>query len=358
MRILFLAAILIVWDIGSAKAETLVDCHKGVAAEEAGDLELAIASFTRCIDEGNLTMANMASAYYNRANAYEQRGRYDQAIRDYNEVIYLDPGYGPAYVNRANAYQGNGDYDQAIQAYDEIIRRSPNFVPAYYNRGNAYERKGELDQAIKDYDAVISLDPAYGPAYINRANAYQEKGPYDRAIEDYDRAIRLNPGNAHAYYSRGLAYRNKGDQGRALQEFNEAIRLNPSYAAAPYAQPVATEEEPQAKPSSVSSPPTAQEIEIAPAGLPEDDRESFAAHLASLRTEEATEVGWKKLQSQFPELLGQRELIVRSVQIEEQGTFFRIMTGPFQDRTKAQDLCAEFKALEQYCMVIRLTDAR
>jgi len=351
MRILFLAAILIALDIGSAKAENLLDCHKGVAAEAAGDLELAIASFTRCIDDGNLTMANMASAYYNRGNAYEQRGRYAEAIKDYEEVIYLDPGYGPAYVNRANAYQGKGDYDQAIQDYDEIIRRSPNFVPAYYNRGNAYERKGELDQAIKDYDEVIYLDPTYGPAYINRANAYQEKGQYDRAIEDYDQAIRLNPGNAHAYYSRGLAYRNKGDQGRARQEFNEAIRLNPSYAAAPYAQSLATEEEPQAKPSSVSSPPTAQEIEIAPAGLPEADRESFAIHLASLRTKERTGVGWKKLQSQFPELLDQRELIVRSIDLEGQGTFFRIMTGPFQDRTGAQDLCAEFRAFEQYCTV-------
>ncbi len=358
MRILYLAAILLALDIGSAKAETLVDCHKGVAAEEAGDLDLAIASFTRCIDEGNLTMANMASAYYNRGNAYEQRGRYDQAIKDYNEVIYLDPGHGPAYVNRANAYQGKGDYDQAIQDYDEIIYRSPDFVPAYYNRGNAYQRKGELDQAIRDYDKVIDLEPSYGPGYINRANAYQAKGQYDRAIKDYDRAIRLNPGNAHAYYSRGLAYRNKGDQDRALQEFNEAIRLNPSYAAAPYAQSLATEEEPQAKPSSVGSSPATQEIEIAPAGLPEDDRESFAIHLASLQTKEGTEVGWKKLQSQFPELLGQKELIVRAIDAEGQGTFFRVMTGPFQDRSKAQDLCAEFKALEQYCMVIRLTDAR
>ncbi len=353
MRILSLAAILLALAIATAKAENLEDCRKGVTAWEAGDLDLVITSFTRCINEGNLTMANMASAYYNRGNAYEQRGRYDQAIRDYDEVIYLDPGYAAAYLNRANAHQGKGDYDQAIQDYDEIIRRSPNFVPAYYNRGNAYERKGELDQAIKDYDEVIYLDPTYGPAYINRANAYQAKGQYDRAIEDYDRAIRLNPGNAHAYYSRGLAYRNKGDQDRALQEFNEAIRLNPSYAAAPYAQSLATEEEPQA-----GSPPTAQEIEIAPAGLPEADRESFAVHLASLRTEEGTGVGWKKLQSQFPELLGQRELIVRSVQIEEQGTFFRIMTGPFQDRTGAQDLCAEFKAFEQYCAVMKLTDAR
>ena len=114
----------------------------------------------------------------------------------------------------------------------------------------------------------------------------------------------------------------------------------------------------EAKSSPESAPPTIQEIEIAPTGLPDADGKSFAIHLASLRTKEGAEARWKKLQSQFPELLDQRELIVRSIDLEGQGTFFRVMTGPFHDWTKTQDLCAEFKALEQYCMVIRLTDAR
>ncbi len=357
MRILSLAAILLALAIASAKAETLEDCRKGVTAWEAGDLDLVITSFTRCIKEGNLTIANMASAYYNRGNAYEQRGQYDLAIKDYDEVIYLDPGYAAAYLNRGNAYQGKGDYDQAIQDYDEIIRRSPEFAPAYYNRGNAYQRKGELDPAISDYDAVISLDPGYAPAYLNRGNAYQGKGQYDQAIEDYNEAIRLDPSHAHAYYNRDIAYRNKKNLDQALRDYNEAIRLNPVYAEAPYAQPVATQKS-QAESSPASASLTIQEIEIAPAGLPEADVKSFAIHLASVRTKEGTEVEWKRFQNEFPDLLGQRELIIRSIDVEGQGTFFRVMTGPFQDRTKAQDLCAEFKAFEQYCMVIRLTDAR
>jgi len=115
---------------------------------------------------------------------------------------------------------------------------------------------------------------------------------------------------------------------------------------------------PQAAPQAVSSPPTTQKIEIAPAELPEGGDESFAMHLASLRTKEGTEREWKKLQSQFPELLGQRELIVRSIDLKRQGTFFRIMTGPFEARSRAQELCDKFKAREQYCMVLRLTEAR
>ena len=118
----------------------------------------------------------------------------------------------------------------------------------------------------------------------------------------------------------------------------------------PYAEAL-TRRKPQTKPSTASTPPTTQALEIAPAGLSEVDQKSFAIHLASLRTKDGAKVGWKNLQSQFPELLDQRELIVRSIDLEGQGTFFRVMTGPFQDRTGAQDLCAEFKAFEQYCTV-------
>ena len=41
----------------------------------------------------------------NKPYAYEQRGQYEEAIKDYDEVIYLDPGYAAAYLNRGNAYQ-------------------------------------------------------------------------------------------------------------------------------------------------------------------------------------------------------------------------------------------------------------
>ncbi len=115
---------------------------------------------------------------------------------------------------------------------------------------------------------------------------------------------------------------------------------------------------PQSSPSTTSSPPATQELEIAPAGVSETGQRLFAIHLSSVRTKGWAETGWNNLQRQFPELIGQRDLIILSVEIEAQGTFFRIMTGPFQARTRAQDLCDKFKSREQDCMVLRLTDAR
>jgi hypothetical protein len=88
------------------------------------------------------------------------------------------------------------------------------------------------------------------------------------------------------------------------------------------------------------------------------ERESFAVHLASLRTQDRAKAEWHRLQSEFPKLLHQRDLVIRFVELEERGSFYRVLTGPFHDRRKAQDLCAEFESRQQYCLVIRLTDDR
>ncbi len=221
-------------------------------------------------------------------------------------------------------------------------------------RGEGAQEGGDPALAIVYYTRCIAWGGQtrenLAESYNNRGIAYADQGDYDRAIRDYDEAIHLNSSYAHAYYNRGLAHLQKGNQDLAVRDYNQAVRLDPGYADAPYAEALTTRK-PQADLSTASPLPATQALDIAPAGVSETDQRAFAIHLASLRTKDEAKVGWKNLQSQFPELLDQRELIVRSIDLEGQGTFFRIMTGPFQDRTGAQDLCAEFRAFEQYCTV-------
>jgi TPR repeat protein len=83
-------------------------------------------------------------------------------------------------------------------------------------------------------------------------------------------------------------------------------------------------------------------------------QKSFAAHLSSVRSKDGTELEWQNLQSLFPILLDGRTLAVRSIEVAEQGTFYRVMAGTFDDFGEAQDLCSQLKANEQYCVVRRL----
>ncbi len=190
---------------------------------------------------------------------------------------------------------------------------------------------------------------------VSRSDVEAPKVSRDVAAADTAGATpKVRPEMA-AYYSRGVVHFNNGEYDEAIRAYDEAVRLNPGYADAPYAEALVTGK-PQAMPAATSSPPTAQALELAPPGVPVANHRSVAIQLASVRTKDGAEIEWKRLQRQFPDLLARRDLVIQIVELEARGTFFRVLTGPFEDRTDAQDLCAEFKSREQNCLAARLAD--
>jgi tetratricopeptide (TPR) repeat protein len=65
----------------------------------------------------------------------------------------------PTPTNRGNAYYDSGQNDQAIKDYSEVIRLNPKDAEAYYNRGNAYRRLKRDEVALKDYTACHQTQP-------------------------------------------------------------------------------------------------------------------------------------------------------------------------------------------------------
>jgi tetratricopeptide (TPR) repeat protein len=46
------------------------------------------------------------------------KGAYDEAIRDFDEAIRLDPNAAAAFLNRSIARHANGEYDAAIRDFN------------------------------------------------------------------------------------------------------------------------------------------------------------------------------------------------------------------------------------------------
>jgi tetratricopeptide (TPR) repeat protein len=200
---------------------------------ESSNPDVIIYYCTRAI-QSRLSEKELARAFSNRGNAYNEKEDYDRAIQDYDQAIRLKPNHAPTFSNRGVAYGRKGDYDRAIQDYDQAIRLNPNNADAFSNRGAAYVRKGDYDRAIQDHDQAIRLNPDNANALYNRGNAYRRKGDYDRAIQNYNQAIRLNPNHALAFSNRGVVYVLKGDYDRAIQDYDRAIDLSPNNGNAFY----------------------------------------------------------------------------------------------------------------------------
>jgi tetratricopeptide (TPR) repeat protein len=98
-----------------------------------------------------------------------------------------------AFNARGDAYNGKGQFDQAIKEFNQAIKLAPNFAEAFSGRGMAYKGKGQFDQAINEFDHAIKLNPKIAEGFSGRDDAYSAKGQIDRGIQDYDQAIKLNP---------------------------------------------------------------------------------------------------------------------------------------------------------------------
>jgi len=124
--------------------------------------------------------------------------QWDQAIKECNKAIDMNPGHPVAYYYRGNAYHNKDQYHKAISDYNETIAVDSRFAMAYFLRGHAYQDIGQVDQAISDFSKAVEIDPRDDVAYARRGDCYRDKGQYDEAISDYTKAIGINPRDAWA----------------------------------------------------------------------------------------------------------------------------------------------------------------
>jgi tetratricopeptide (TPR) repeat protein len=171
-----------------------------------------------------------------------QSGDYDNAIRYCSALI--DVGFSPAtsYMNRGLARCNKGNYQAAIIDLDEVIQVSGSNQAiralAFSNRGHCQRQQGNIEAAIADCTNAIELASHWFPGHhsiqafarMNRGLAYSTRGAHDQALEDCERALALASGlprhvQSFALADRGSVLGMMGDSERALADFEAALAL-------------------------------------------------------------------------------------------------------------------------------------
>ena len=212
--------------------------NQGVAKAELGQHNEA----TKDCDAAVRLNPNDAIAYRNRGWSKVRLGQYNEAVKDYDTAVRLNPNDAIAYRNRGWSKARLGQYNEAVKDYDTAVRLNPDYALAYRMRGMAKARLGQYNEAVKDYDTVVRLNSDDALAYRMRGLAKARLSQYNEAVKDYDTVVRLNSDDALAYRMRGLAKARLSQYNEAVKDYNTAVRLNPDDALAYYNRALAMKE--------------------------------------------------------------------------------------------------------------------
>jgi superkiller protein 3 len=184
-------------------------------------------------------VAQSVDELFERGNAAQSQGRYEDAEQTWRRVLQIDPNNSGAYNNLGNALRRQGKLDEAIAAYNRAIELNPEFAIAHNNLGNALSDQGNLDEAIAAYNRAIELNPESALAYNNLGIALRQQGKLDEAIAAYRTALRLpdeqgTPASAHtlAHNALGYALQQQGNLQEAISQYQTAIQLDPEFPQA------------------------------------------------------------------------------------------------------------------------------
>jgi uncharacterized membrane protein YhaH (DUF805 family) len=98
------------------------------------------------------------------------------STEEWNAAIGRNPKDAVAYNGRGDAYFEKGEYERAIQDYDQVLRLIPNADMAMSNRGFARLKLGRIEEAVSDFEAALRLDPNNEEALYGRGVARLKSG--------------------------------------------------------------------------------------------------------------------------------------------------------------------------------------
>jgi tetratricopeptide (TPR) repeat protein len=131
-------------------------------------------------------------------SALAKRGRNDEAARQFEAALRIDPGDFQARRNLGLAYYHMGRTDDALAQFGAIAPPTPDSPALHYDIGLALDLAGRTDGAIAEYSAAVRLDPSDAEARNNLGNLLERKGDTAGAIAQYREALRARPGCANA----------------------------------------------------------------------------------------------------------------------------------------------------------------
>jgi tetratricopeptide (TPR) repeat protein len=119
-------------------------------------------------------------------------------------------------------YLKKGKYNEALRCFNQALEINPDYCDCLTDRAIAYFYLKKNELSIIDLDRAVYLEPQNPFRYSSRAYIKEKIGDNYGAMEDYKKAIELDPDDAIAYNNLGLIEEKLGYMNSAKINFQKA----------------------------------------------------------------------------------------------------------------------------------------
>ena len=124
--------------------------------------------------------------------------------------------------------QKEKNFKEAIKNYENIIKIDPSIVFAYHNLGLIYVEIENIDLAKKNFLLAIKINPLFIYSYINLGILFQNEGQKEKAIECFEKIIEIDPKNISGYNNLGLVNASLGKYKKAIKNYLKTLSIDGS----------------------------------------------------------------------------------------------------------------------------------
>jgi len=130
-----------------------------MSPETQGDLLMINGNYVSAIEAYRQSSLQSAATWNKIGIAYHHLFALEEARKNYQRALALNPRYPDALNNLAAVYDGERKYKKAEKTYKMALKYGPNSAVIYRNLGTAYFSEGNYKEGAKAYRKALELNP-------------------------------------------------------------------------------------------------------------------------------------------------------------------------------------------------------
>jgi tetratricopeptide (TPR) repeat protein len=166
-------------------------------------------------------------AHYQRGIDYHGKGQWEDAIREYQRAIDLDPADPDPRFNLGVLYQDRGNLKEAKTQYRAILDLRRDYAPAWVNLASLQELEGDTQSAEASYIKATQADPVSSIAASQLGFFLLRRQRPDEAATAFQEAVRRDPQSANGHYGLACIAEARGDDPLAMKHLAQTVQTNP-----------------------------------------------------------------------------------------------------------------------------------